>query len=256
MEAETEKRKLLHFLFENKVADMAEYLRQGGNVNFIINGELTPLCDATSVEMATLLVKAGADIHYRGYKDMTPLLWQASSSHYSVLSYLLSLEPELIRDVDSTGETALHLCVRHAYEESLKCAEVLLAANPPVDINAKDNKGLTALDLAVRSSNVATRSIIHLLLENGAKPELAPGYERSPYGKNYAKIVKQFVSNRRNKTMYAQAYRGLAERIPENAAGVVKGFLEGPTPGPHRFPSRNTRKGRKSRKGKSRKTRK
>ena len=256
MEAERKRRQLLDILYENRVADMAEYLRQGGNVNFIIHNESTPLCDATSVEMATLLVKAGADIHHRGYKDMTPLHWQAGASHYSVLSYLLSLDPELIRDVDATGETALHRCVRHAYENSLKCAEVLLAANPPVDINAKDNKGLTALDLAVRSSNVATRRIIKLLLENGANPELAPGYERTPYGKNYAKIVKQFVSNRRNKTMYAQAYRGLAERIPENAAGVVKGFLEGPTPGPHRFPSRNTRKSRKGRKNRKSKTRK
>ena len=56
--------------------------------------------------------------------------------------------------------------------------------------------------------------------------------------------------------MYAQAYRGLADRIPENAAGVVKGFLEGPTPGPHRFPSRNTRKSRKGRKNRKSKTRK
>jgi ankyrin repeat protein len=256
----SERIKLSDILFENRVGDMAEYLRQGGNVNFIIHDETTLLSNATSVEMATLLVEAGADIHHRGTEGKTPLIWQAGDSHYSILSYLLSLDPELIRDVDDTGETALHRCVRHAYENSLKCAEVLLAANPPVDINYVNNKGLTALDLAVRSSNVATERIIKLLLENGANPELVPGYERFPYGKTSAKIVKQFVSNRRNKTMYAQAYRGLADRIPENTAGVVKGFLEGPTAGPHRFPSRNTRKSRKaksrkSRKGKSRKAR-
>lgn len=130
MNSERERRKLSDILYENKVDKMAEYLRKGGNVNFIIHNESTPLCDATSVEMATLLVEAGADIHYRGYKGMTPLHWQAGASHYSVLTYLLSLEPELIRDVDATGETALHRCVRHAYEDSLKCAEVLLAANP------------------------------------------------------------------------------------------------------------------------------
>jgi len=257
MEAEREREriKLLDILFVNKVDKMAEYLRQGGNVNFIIHDGTTSLSSATSVEMAKLLVEAGADIHIRGYRNMTPLLWQANSSNYKVLSYLLSLDPNLIRDVDSDGETALHRCVRHAYEDSLKCAEVLLAANPPVDVNYINKKGLTALDLAVESRNVATDRIIKLLLAHGANPELSPGYERFPNGKNHAKIVKKFVSNRRNKTMYAQAYRGLAGPLPENTVGLVQGFLEGPTPGPHRYPPRNS-KTRKSRKGKSRKSRK
>jgi ankyrin repeat protein len=136
-----ERRKLLDILFDNKVDEMKEYLRRGGNVNFIIHDDTTLISDATSVEMAKVLVEAGADIYGRSYKGMTPLIWQAGDSNYKVLSYLLSLDPELIRDVDDTGETALHRCVRHAYENSLKCAEVLLAANPPVDINAKDKKG-------------------------------------------------------------------------------------------------------------------
>jgi ankyrin repeat protein len=257
MEAERERRKLLNILFENKVDKMAEYLRQGGNVDFIIHDGTTCLSNATSVEMAKLLVEAGADIHHRGYSNMTPLLWQANSYNYEVLSYLLSLDPQLIKDVDSTGETALHRCVRNGYVESLECAKILLAADPPVDINAKDKKGITALDLAVRSRNVATERIINLLLEHGANPELTPGYERFPNGKNHAKFVKKFVSNRRNKTMYAQAYRGLAAPLPENTVGIVQGFLEGPTPGPHRFPPRNRKtrknKNRKSRKGKSHK---
>ena len=85
-ERERERRKLLNILFENKVDKMAEYLRQGGNVNFIIHDGTTCLSNATSVEMAQLLVEAGADIHIRGYGDMTPLLWQANSYNYEVLS--------------------------------------------------------------------------------------------------------------------------------------------------------------------------
>jgi ankyrin repeat protein len=255
MEVERERRKLSDILFENKVDNMAEYLRQGGNVNFIIHDGTTCLSNATSVEMAKLLVEAGADIHHRGYSNKTPLLWQANSYNYEVLSYLLSLDPQLIKDVDATGETALHKCVTNGYAESLECAKVLLAADPPVDINYINNKGLTALDIAVRTSNVATESIIKLLLEHGANPEIAPGYERFPNGKTHAKFVKKFVSNRRNKTMYSQAYRGLSANLPENTVGVVQGFLEGSIPGPHRYPSRNT-KSRKSSRRKTRKSRK
>jgi len=156
-------------VFDNKVEEMAKYLREGGNPNFSINyGARTPIFEAESVEMGKLLVDAGADIHYHGSRNMTPLLSQANSTRPNLIAYLLSLDPQLIKDVDDTGETALHICVRHAYEESLECAKILLAANPPVDINYINNKGLTALDLAVRSTNVATKDIIKLLLEHGA----------------------------------------------------------------------------------------
>jgi ankyrin repeat protein len=251
-----EQKRVLRMIYDNKVDDMRKYLREGGNPNFSITySKSTPICDAESVEMAKLLVEAGADIHRRGTYGMTPLLWQANSFNFEVLLYLLSLDPQLIKDVDDSGETALHKCVTNGYANSLECAKVLLAADPPVDINYINNKGLAALDIAVRSRNVATESIIQLLLEHGANPELDLGYERFPNGKNHAKFVKKFVSNRRNKTMYAQAYRGLAAPLPENTVGIVQEFLEGPTPGPHRFPPRNS-KTRKNKNRKSRKSRK
>jgi ankyrin repeat protein len=189
---EAEKRKVLDILYEDNIGQMAKYLREGGNPNFSINGEETPLCVAESVEMAKLLVDAGADIHYRGYRNMTPLLWQAGSSRPNMLAYLLSLDPNLIRDLESSGETALHRCVRHAYVESLECAKILLAANPPVNINAISN-GYTALDLAVESRNVATESIIKLLLDHGA---VRNNSKRSRYDDFIDEYITSTISSR------------------------------------------------------------
>jgi ankyrin repeat protein len=237
---EAEKRKVINILYEDNVGQMAKYLSEGGNPNFSINGEETPLCMAKSVEMGKLLVDAGADIHYRGYRNMTPLLWQAGSSRPNMLAYLLSLDPNLIRDLESSGETALHRCVRHAYEESLKCAEVLLAANPPVDINAKTNKGYTALDLAVESRNVATERIIKLLADHGAVRSDTKPSRYNAFIKEYKarKKIGKFMINvksKRNTLESAwqpggEAYEALKSKVTRNGNFA------------------NTRKSRKSRK--------
>ena len=227
-------------IFDNKVDQMKEYLREGGNPNFSINGESTPICDAESVEMAKVLVEAGADIHYRGYRNMTPLLWQANSSRPNLIAYLLSLDPNLVRDVESSGETALHRCVRHAYAESLECAKILLAADPPVDINYIDNKGRTALDLAVESTNVATERIIKLLVDHGAVRGDTKPSRYNAFIKEYKakKKIGKFMINvksKRNTLESAwqpggEAYAALKSKVTRNGNFA------------------NTRKSRKSRK--------
>jgi hypothetical protein len=183
--------------------------------------------------MGKVLVEYGADIHHRGYENRTPLHDQSVFSRPIMVRYLLSLDPNLIKDVDSYGETALHKCAIRANDVRLKCAEILLAANPPVDINAKNIKGFTALDLAIQFRYDATEEMIQLLLDHGASRNIHP---------NSRKIInaaEKIKANMRNTTKYAQAYRGLAEELPENTVGVVQGFLEGATPGPHTFPSRH-----------------
>ena len=109
-----------------------------------------------------------------------------------------------------------------------------MAANPPVDINAKNKNGFTALDFAIQFRYDATEGMIQLLLDHGASRKIHP---------NSRKIInaaEKIKANMRNITKYAQAYRGLAEELPENVIGnKIKGFLEGATPGPYTFPSRH-----------------
>lgn len=168
------KRGIINILHGNKIEEMREYLNAGGDVDFSINGEETPLCIAKTAEMAELLLDNGADIHYRGYMNRTPLLSQALSGDTNspqIIDFLLRRYPPdptnpedkpIIRDVDSNGENALHKCVRYGYETSLQCAEILVAADPTL-VNVRNNKGQTPLDVARRSKNVATQRIIDLL---------------------------------------------------------------------------------------------
>jgi hypothetical protein len=227
----------------DRVSEMGKFIDAGGSPNFRFAG-LPLLAHARSVEMAKLLIDRGADIHYRGHNGMTPFLLQALSERIDIMKLLLDIDPTLIYDKTGYGENALYLCISESfgrktiYNRQLECVKVLLANEPKIDVNMRfpviyAGDDPTALDKAVRADHT---DIIKLLLEHGAKPELEPGYEKYPG----AKIVKQFLSNRRNKTMYSQAYRGLAEELPENVIGnKIKGFLEGATPGPYTFPSRH-----------------
>jgi len=170
--AMNEKSRVLDIIYNNNIEEMRKYLKEGGNVDFVINGEKTPLCMTRTVEMAELLLENGADIHYRGYKNITPLLAQANPGNPQIVELLLRTDPSIIHDVDRAGENALHNCVRHAYETSLQCAEILVAADPTL-VTVKNNKGQTPLDIARQSNNVATQRIIDLLRRTAAGLKVA-----------------------------------------------------------------------------------
>jgi ankyrin repeat protein len=150
--------KILDILYDNNLEEMNAYL-DSGDPNFLINGK-TPLCIAKSAEMAELLVERGADIHFRDSKGRTPLLHQVLSARPEIVRVLLRADPRLIHDVDKNGENALHLCVNHTFQKSLECAEILLTARPPIDLNAKRNDGLTALDIAIKSNNTVFKDFL------------------------------------------------------------------------------------------------
>ena len=251
--AKTEQSSILDFLYEDDVAGMTKYLDKGGNPNFNINREQTPIGLAKSVEMAKLLLDRGADIYTRKYRGLTPFLWQCLKIHTQVIKLLLQKDPSLISDKDANGYTALHLVVLHGYPASLESAKVLLEHRPKIDINAKDNSGQTALDAAVMSDNVETENIIRLLIDKGANTTLSAVAKQS----KYAKFVNDYVEHKRwqkeqkNRITHDQAYRGLANKgLPENVVGVnIKGFVEGPVaPGQGRpaYPARGSRKSRKA----------
>ena len=223
-----DKRKILDILYSNNLAEMRAYIDSGGDPDFLINNE-TPLCIAITAQMAELLIEKGADIHFRGSRQRTPLLKQSLSARPEIVGVLLRADPSVIHDVDANGENALHLCLKHAFESSLECAKILLEAEPPIDLNAKTNGGLTALDIALKSNNTA---IVDLLRRAAASKKIAA-----------------FVNNQVNKVRTLHN----AWRAP-NGNGNLGGNAYQALASKYKTKSRKTRKSRKSRK--SRKTRK
>lgn len=246
------KRGILNILYGNKIEEMRKYLKAGGDVDFSINGEETPLCLAKSAEMAELLLDNGADIHYLGFRDRTPLLSQALSGHTNspqIIDFLLRRYPPnptnsedkpIIRDVDSNGENALHLCVLRGYESSLQCAEILVAADPTL-VNVRNNQGQTPLDVARRSNNVATKRIIELLRKTAA------GLKVAKFVNNHAGVVRNMMWRppKNNYSFGGPAYERLKTK-----------YLLNSTPAPPSTPTgERKRKSRKNgRSGRNRKS--
>lgn len=183
---------------KDNVSQMREYLNAGGSPNFKFTG--SPLLShARSVEMAQLLIDRGADLHFVGLFGFTPLLEQALHKNAAIMKLLLDTDPTLI--YDKTGprdgeHNVLHVCISHFfskrhYDEQLECVKVVLANEPKIDVNMRFPHSPPVLNKAVKLGHI---DIIKLLLENGATPELDPGYENYPS----AQIVKDFASTRRN----------------------------------------------------------
>jgi ankyrin repeat protein len=220
--------KILDILYDNNLEEMNAYLHSEGDPNFLINGK-TPLCIAKSAEMAELLLERGADIHFRDSRGRTPLLHQVLSARPEIVRVIVRADPSIIHDVDKNGENALHLCAIHAFQSSLECAEILLTARPPIDLNAKRNDGLTALDIAIKLNNTVFKDFLRRAATS--------------------KTIARFVNNEVNKARTLHhAWR------PPNGNGNLGGNAYKALAEKHKTKTRKSRKSRKSRK--ARKSRK
>lgn len=212
--------KLKTILYNDKVDEMRKFLEEeGGDANFVIQNDSTPLAMAESVEMAKLLLEHGADIHtrYPNIQNFTPLLIQAALGRPDIIQLLVDTDPTTINAKSSYGETALHLCIsRGPWEKALECVKILVAPerNPKIDINAKSSfSDYTALDLAVSSrSTEYAKECILLLLRAGAEPTVHPDLQ--------GRKLVQFVME--------EAYRPPNTEISANNKGGV-GYQRGLT---------------------------
>ena len=95
----------------------------------------------------------------------TPLMQAASSDNYSIIQILLNGGADITK-TDVNGNTALIIAVNLSHIEAIEC----LLNNPHIIINQQNNSGYTALLIALFRGR---KSIIKLLLDAGADPELA-----------------------------------------------------------------------------------
>jgi len=102
-------------------------------------------------DVVSLLVEKGADVGDEGLHEATALHVAAEKGHTAVVELLLEGHGghKALWLADAEGNTALHLAVAGGHAET---AAALLARG--ADTHARDNKGLTAMDLAASSPDM------------------------------------------------------------------------------------------------------
>ena len=130
-------------------------------------------CRNGSIDCVKLLLNNNSSINENNYIGQTALMM--ACEHDYVECCVLLLENDVnISIKDKNGNTAFMIACRN---NSLNCVQLLI---DKVDVNEKNNRGLTALGLALykekelsksRNGNglIEIREIIQLLKEHGAK---------------------------------------------------------------------------------------
>lgn len=118
------------------------------------------------VEMAQLLIEAGADVDVRDLGGDTVLMYAVTGGdHPEVVRLLLEAGAE-VNAKNNKGYTALEYACYMAGDSTVDLVKVLLDAG--ADVDAKDNEGRTPLGLASVRSQYGETAVEDLLKEYGA----------------------------------------------------------------------------------------
>lgn len=155
-------------VMRNNIAMVRLLLKSGASVSCRDSSGRTPLhhlavCNYSdgSLEIARLLVQKGSKTEHRDGSGATPLAL-ACQGHRDLALCLLSLGANA-GAADNEGDTPLHhTCTKLPNDEEL--VKQLLAAG--VRVNKKNNRGMTALSLAVLAH--ASPAVVQSLMSNGA----------------------------------------------------------------------------------------
>jgi ankyrin repeat protein len=123
-------------------------LRYGANPNMADKNGTSALLwamDGGYLDMVKLLLSSGAGTEAVGPDGMTPLLWAASKQKIRLLELLVENKAN-INARDLAGQTAIMLAASTTEAASVPVLQFLLANG--ADIHIRDDKGFTALDLA------------------------------------------------------------------------------------------------------------
>ena len=132
---------------EDILESLADYFGpEGGNLDIRNSDGKTALHLATesgNIEMVRQLIEKRASLEVADEDGYTALLLAAKGGHEDVVQLLIEKKPDLLDVRDANGSTALHVAAASGNR-----AIVELLIGRVIDLEARDNDGKTALDLA------------------------------------------------------------------------------------------------------------
>lgn len=177
---------LIQSVSANDTAKVTEILKSSPNMidEVNANGE-TPLLIAVhnnQIDIAKLLIDAGADVNKQDAKKDSAYLYAGAEGRTEILSYMLSHSQPNQQITNRFGGNALIPAAEKGHLENVK----LLLADGNVNINHQNNYGYTALieAVALRDGSQVYQDIVSELLKHGADPDIKDNYGKS--AKDYA----------------------------------------------------------------------
>lgn len=164
-------------------------------INEMNDKQETPLLIATQenyIEVAKLLIKAGADINKQDSNQDSPYLYAGAEGKTEILKYMIEHAEPNQDIVNRFGGNALIPAAEKGHVSNVK----LLLADGKVDIDHQNNFGYTALieAVALRDGSEVYQQIVEELLAYNADKELRDesGKTALDYAKEkgYTKMIK------------------------------------------------------------------
>ncbi|MGX7200858.1 hypothetical protein BCR22_06395 [Enterococcus plantarum] len=149
------------------------------------------------IEIAKILIDAGADINVQDLISDSPYLYAGAQGKTEILSYMLEKQTPDQQKVNRFGGNALIPAAEKGHLENVK----LLLKDGRVEIDHQNNYGYTALieAVALTDGSLVYQQIVTVLLEAGADKNLRDNTGRTAedYAKNlgYTEILKSLNAN-------------------------------------------------------------
>lgn len=120
---------------------------------------------AGPIEIFDMLTNKGFSINVRDGKGMSPFHYAVLWKRFELVRYLLNRYPDIVKQIDDDGQSALHLAAR-TRTDNTRIARLLLAKGS--DMSLKDFFMRTPLDVAYLEDNENMQALLKDLLEKRA----------------------------------------------------------------------------------------
>jgi ankyrin repeat protein len=156
----------LLYAVENKRKPIVEYLvSKGVNIDekngHLGNTALIKACEFGSLDIAKVLVDAGANINLKSKAGFTPLFYAVQKNHKPVVEYLISKGVNVDEKNGQEGSSALY---QASYDGLLEIVTMLVDAG--ADVHLKPTHGYSILYAAFQNNH---KPIMEYLISKGAR---------------------------------------------------------------------------------------
>jgi ankyrin repeat protein len=127
------------------------------------NSPLLLTCRSGNLEIAEVLVVAGAGVNSANDRGDTPLLAVVGAGKVDLAEMLVSKAKADVNVINGDGASALHLAIASDNDRSLEMFETLLKAGADVNVVRRDGSSVLALVIVSGDSRILNSRILRVI---------------------------------------------------------------------------------------------